>query len=164
MNLFFNMIEKLYLFLPNNKVYWDKLTGCRTYAYYKDIIVNKYKNKDVVIIYLDCNCLKELNDHYGHEWGNDLLRNVGIELSDLSKKHAVCRMGGDEFLIIASLSFDITSFLHSRKYPHIRQFCAKGFYVKPAGEDVQVGVDIADKRMYENKLQMKNNNCSFNKR
>lgn len=53
------------------------------------------------ICYIDVNNLKEINDTYGHREGDEVLRSVAKILADeIRESDAVCRLGGDEFLII----------------------------------------------------------------
>ena len=51
----------------------------------------------------DCNYLKTVNDQYGHEYGDILLRVVANTLKEIFPEDCpVIRMGGDEFLILAN--------------------------------------------------------------
>ncbi len=54
----------------------------------------------VTIIMGDCNYLKRVNDAYGHEYGDLLLKRVGrVIRENLPPESVALRMGGDEFLI-----------------------------------------------------------------
>ena len=51
----------------------------------------------------DCNYLKTVNDQYGHEYGDILLRVEANTLKEIFPEDCpVIRMGGDEFLILAN--------------------------------------------------------------
>lgn len=53
------------------------------------------------LIYLDLDGLKTVNDRYGHNTGDDLLKYVATHLDDMSRESdVVVRVGGDEFVII----------------------------------------------------------------
>ena len=55
------------------------------------------------IIACDCNFLKRVNDTFGHEYGDILLKNAGdLFLQHLPEKCTVVRTGGDEFLILCN--------------------------------------------------------------
>lgn len=49
---------------------------------------------------LDINFLKETNDRYGHEIGNQLIVAAAKIISDTFKRRPVFRIGGDEFVVI----------------------------------------------------------------
>jgi len=56
--------------------------------------------KNVLILYLDLDGFKEVNDSYGHGTGDQLIRAVAAGLRVLIPPHAVlARIGGDEFAI-----------------------------------------------------------------
>lgn len=84
----------------------DSLTGVRNKTAYDDYIndfeekitkgeINKYG-----IAILDTNCLKEINDHFGHENGNVYLINCCKLICQIFSHSPVFRIGGDEFAII----------------------------------------------------------------
>ena len=57
----------------------------------------------ITIIMGDCNYLKRVNDAYGHEYGDLLLKRVGrVIRENLPPESVAQRMGGDEFLIACS--------------------------------------------------------------
>lgn len=62
------------------------------------------------VLLIDVDKFKSINDTYGHEAGDAVLRAVGERLRDhLSRDDMVVRMGGDEFLIFVSAVPDETS-------------------------------------------------------
>ena len=59
-------------------------------------------NRSFALFFIDVDGLKSANDHWGHETGDVLLRDVAQRLSDVVRKgDQIGRLGGDEFLIIA---------------------------------------------------------------
>ncbi len=59
-------------------------------------------NRGFALFFIDVDGLKAANDHWGHETGDVLLRDLALRLSDVMRKgDQLGRLGGDEFLIIA---------------------------------------------------------------
>jgi len=59
-------------------------------------------NRPFALFFIDVDGLKSANDHWGHETGDVLLRDVANRLSDVVRKgDQIGRLGGDEFLIVA---------------------------------------------------------------
>ncbi|MEM7210179.1 MAG: diguanylate cyclase [Pseudomonadota bacterium] len=57
--------------------------------------------KQVGLLFLDLNDFKQINDHHGHLFGDHVLQTIAARCSDaLRETDFVCRIGGDEFLII----------------------------------------------------------------
>jgi diguanylate cyclase (GGDEF)-like protein len=55
----------------------------------------------VALLYLDLDGFKQVNDNYGHPYGDSILKLVGIRMSGhVRASDTVARLGGDEFAII----------------------------------------------------------------
>ncbi|RKZ48353.1 MAG: diguanylate cyclase response regulator [Candidatus Parabeggiatoa sp. nov. 3] len=84
----------------------DELTGVfnRRFAYEilaKQIEMAKKECSRFVVCYLDVDNLKKINDTYNHAEGDKLINSVVNSLKGvLSASDYLCRMGGDEFLIL----------------------------------------------------------------
>ena len=59
------------------------------------------KKTPILLLYLDVDKFKEINDTYGHKEGDMVLKEV-VQLfkSTLRKVDIICRIGGDEFFLI----------------------------------------------------------------
>ena len=92
----------------------DQQTGCynrKGLKYYTDIVLDdaRRSGKYVFVCLADLNGLKHLNDTFGHAAGDEAIAAVSKVLMDSAPEGArVIRIGGDEFLIIASLDKDST--------------------------------------------------------
>ena len=75
----------------------------RNYLKYKLDEKKKLLKYPFTVMMTDCNCLKEVNDQYGHEYGDIFLRLVASTLKEtLPEDSPAIRMGGDEFLILGN--------------------------------------------------------------
>ena len=58
-------------------------------------------NQDISVIYYDLDFFKKVNDNYGHEAGDMILKESAQVVKSLVRKQDVlCRFGGEEFVII----------------------------------------------------------------
>jgi len=79
--------------LPNRRFAYDKM---------KSHIDN---NESFSLFFLDLNQFKVINDLYGHDVGDQLIKLVGERLLDeLPEQYDVARLGGDEYLVIVKES------------------------------------------------------------
>lgn len=61
----------------------------------------KRNGNSCLVAFLDVDGLKRVNDVYGHEMGDELIRDVaGVLRTTLGKSDIIGRMGGDEFCVL----------------------------------------------------------------
>lgn len=89
-------------------VYHDSLTGMKNRLFFWDDL-NKLnlqaekKHISVTVMLFDLDRFKEVNDTYGHDTGDLLLREVSTRLNALGRfSEAFYRLGGDEFAFLSS--------------------------------------------------------------
>jgi hemerythrin len=84
----------------------DVLTGLSNRRYAMQILEKLWEetianSNPLSCIMIDADSFKQVNDSYGHDAGDIVLCKLAIELSDnVRTDDIVCRLGGDEFLII----------------------------------------------------------------
>lgn len=62
---------------------------------------NKRKNRVLTVALIDLDFFKKINDTYGHECGDDVIKNMAAVLKDCCRDtDYICRWGGEEFLVL----------------------------------------------------------------
>ncbi len=89
----------------NALAYRDSLTGIKNSTAYTEAIaeLNKEMNLSNLpfgVLVADINNLKQTNDRYGHDVGNELIVHTAKILTDTFKSSTVFRIGGDEFAVL----------------------------------------------------------------
>ncbi|MCD7979058.1 MAG: GGDEF domain-containing protein, partial [Fusobacterium sp.] len=81
----------------------DPLTKLMNHKYFSEIVKNIIKNKPLTtaaMLMIDLDNFKNINDTYGHDYGDTYLKESAQFLSKLcEKKGVVARRSGDEFCI-----------------------------------------------------------------
>jgi diguanylate cyclase (GGDEF)-like protein len=154
----------------NEAAYIDASTGLPNRARCNQIINNKTEGgKQYACVMFDLNNLKQTNDYYGHNAGDQLIYGfAGILLSTASDKVFVGRYGGDEFIAILSDTNynEVTSFInnietktsyYNGNKSSIPISVAHGYELETAyaGFSLLVLLMRADEKMYRNKEMMK---------
>ena len=82
----------------------DALTGLSNRRYGFDYLNRLAVEKDsqpFAIYSLDLNRFKPVNDNFGHDAGDQVLREIGARLSSIPQKNCLAfRVGGDEFMLV----------------------------------------------------------------
>jgi adenylate cyclase len=92
------------------------------------------------VIYLDLNGFKKINDTYGHQAGDDLLKQVGERLRlAFRSTDVVGRWGGDEFVALLDASYAAAQAQVSR----ITEQLSKEFVITTRGTSQQVSIGAA---------------------
>ena len=84
----------------------DLLTGLSTYRILRDRLAfeverSRRNGESFAVLFLDLDRFKHVNDSYGHEAGNEILRGAAAEIrSAVRASDVAARYGGDEFVVI----------------------------------------------------------------
>lgn len=145
----------------------DGLTGLYNERYFDALLKeNELNRTPFVLFYLDLDRFKPVNDRYGHDVGDQLLKAVASRLRGcVRESDAVFRIGGDEFALIVNGA--VTEGFCKSRVEKIKAAIREPYRLKDA--EVQVGTScgcavypcdsddvrairiLADHRMYEDK-------------
>ncbi len=87
--------------------YSDQLTGIRNRRYFEQRVIDEYKKfkryaEPIFIFMMDLDDFKTINDTYGHEAGDIVLKNVVTAINEVIRESDLfARYGGEEFVILA---------------------------------------------------------------
>lgn len=89
----------------------DQMTGVLNKMSTKEIVSNllkKYPDESNVILMIDIDNFKNINDVYGHDVGDEVIISICNMIKDTFRKtDIVGRMGGDEFLVCLREQFNL---------------------------------------------------------
>jgi diguanylate cyclase (GGDEF)-like protein/PAS domain S-box-containing protein len=153
----------------------DSLTGCNNRGYGLELLdrhikLSKRNRSPLLLAFLDIDRFKSINDNFGHDEGDKVLKEVAeLFKSTLREVDIICRMGGDEFLLIfpdsslkeaslikERLNKDLTELNQTLKKPYkITLSIGLSEYNPDNPRPMDELIRIADKKMYEDKESKK---------
>ena len=144
----------------------DELTGCYNRTHLSRVKTWYETQPNMLIIFIDVNNLKKMNDIFGHEAGDALLRNAANSLKFWKSYGDVYRLGGDEFMIVlVNKKYDFCMKLLKSWYPTVGLLnrledgfkCVLSYGVAEGkqGSSFDELEKLADDRMYEMKVRIK---------
>ncbi|OEU65051.1 MAG: hypothetical protein BA863_04130 [Desulfovibrio sp. S3730MH75] len=160
----------------------DPLTGLHNRRYmlesiHREVSRATRRNESLAAVMIDIDFFKRFNDTYGHEVGDEVLKRVAeVLLSQVRDEDILCRMGGEEFLVVmTSVSRDVVikraealreSFesvdLHfgSSRRESLTVSIGISFYPDNS-RDITTVIDLADKALYSAKNTGRNKVAVF---
>lgn len=157
--------------------YRDVLTGALNKNAYNEELNHleeqiHFSKAEFAVGVFDINDLKKENDTYGHSSGDKLIINSFNLIRQIFKKYSVYRIGGDEFVVIMKncsleeykqLIQNFKDTMEKRNSnlntgeKEIYVACGLAWYDVETDLTYADVFDRADRRMYENKIQIKQN-------
>ena len=132
-----------YLFIVNADYSFDTLTHVYNRRQCNMIlsdIAETVRHKSRLFVMIDVDKFKSINDTYGHDVGDDALRDVAMILSQSVRRFDfVGRFGGDEFIILAN-NCETADPIINRIRSGVNDLNAKG--VRPYTLSISIGYDI----------------------
>lgn len=163
----------------------DGLTNLANRRYFQERLIAdwiraKRTSLPISLMIVDLDYFKSINDHYGHLYGDECLREVGKIIAGIVKRRTdlAARYGGDEFVItlydtelkdaedfakklkLAIKEFDIKN----ESSPIAKQLTVTiglATMVPAPEDDFEILFDRADKALYEGKINGRNSIFSY---
>lgn len=154
----------------NNLAYSDKLTGVKNNtAYLHDVAVLKGEMRermvDFSVFVIDINGLKQINDNYGHELGNELIIKVTQMTTEIFGYENLYRIGGDEFVVIMQEVSEEECNAYKKTFAEVIKgqkgkiwasaSIGSATYSQKTDSTYECVFNRADEDMYDNKIRMK---------
>ncbi|PKM49988.1 MAG: hypothetical protein CVV02_13475 [Firmicutes bacterium HGW-Firmicutes-7] len=140
---------------------FDTLTGLYNRATFDKAAKQMVRPKVFSVIMLDINDFKCVNDTYGHDYGDRVIKNVATIIRESFNKHYTCyRFGGDEFCITSNetdqekIEFQLRTMTNAlaemREKGNLLPTVSYGYSIFPGGErlDFYKILKEADDQMY----------------
>lgn len=145
--------------------YHDMLTKLKNRRYfYEQLDMLKTLQEEIIVVYFDVNSLKIMNDAFGHDTGDELLRIV----AKLIRKHFgaygdISRIGGDEIIALirnqeyAFIEQNIIAFekeVLTKELKSVQISVSTGVSIAKTGRDLNRAILVAEDEMYNHKLRV----------
>ncbi len=155
-------LDMLSIFDPLTNIY--NRNGFMRFA--RNILHKGEKHKPVVLMFIDMDGLKYINDTYGHQEGDIAIVTLANTLKEVCTNGEVfSRYGGDEFIVLAQnykkidaekLKSKIEKSLLKYNFSSDKEYNVEasiGYFITYFKEDTSIYdlISLADKKMYENK-------------
>ena len=160
----------------NYKASHDELTGVYNRAGY-DLIRSTVDTKSTAMILFDADVFKSVNDQFGHETGDLVLKRIASTLkNNFRSDDYICRIGGDEFVVFMVHSTDEPEKLIEHKVAQINRdlsvaedglppvSLSAGVSYNPEGIDPTEMFRQADIALYHVKENGKNGCCFYSEK
>lgn len=149
----------------------DKLTGLYNRRFFDDHLANSLKSGEPFFLGMfDLDNFKKINDTFGHQTGDQVLKRVSMIGQDLFNQYGwFCRYGGEELVVILQLeeqnqAYDLMEMMrHETAQMQWREsglsITLSGGVVSVKGGTARECLERVDALVYEAKRRGKNNIC-----
>lgn len=156
----------------------DGLTGLYNHKYFHEVLNTEISRAtrgkyNICCCMIDIDCYKQINDNYGHAFGDFILKEVSMRIKESSRQEDILiRYGGDEFAVLLidtdyTGAFSVAERLRSHieaynfEYLGISVKLTASIGIASLFEDRSFSKDrfvsSADRALYEAKLRGRNN-------
>jgi len=150
----------------------DPLTGLYNRLKLLELFVTEYtlmlqRQHDLSLLVIDLDHFKRVNDTYGHNIGDKVLKQVSnLLLHELRSIDILCRWGGEEFVVLLpSANAEDAFFISEKIRKNIENLAMEdlpsitasiGFTQVKEGDDLHSAIERADKALYMAKIAGRN--------
>jgi len=153
-----------YVFMMEVEGRYDQMTGVYSKRFYYSEIERLNSNSSYIVFMLDVNGLKYINDNYGHEKGDAVIKSVSHSAWEIMHTKAkIFRIGGDEFVGFSTVMNETeinkcfeeieSKLVKESERLGVEVAASLGYSVHNAGEDFQATLHRADEIMYKSKSE-----------
>ena len=154
-----------------SELFVDKLTGVFTRSYFEE--EKKYlietRTPPYTVLMMDIDHFKRINDTYGHDRGDRVLRGVAQIIKDsVREEDIVVRYGGEEFMVILrnGTSLESAERIAERIRKRVQRARVDNLPVTISigiaqGDDLEQIIKSADEALYESKRRGRNRVTTF---
>ena len=146
MKVFTRLVEYLYFQQHGNLAFYDQLTMTLNRNWLEAWAKKHFKNKQILVVIIDLNNLKQVNDAQGHAAGDLEIKGLVAYLRKVfcDKTDFICRLGRDEFAVFTNCKEDKLQQLAHHNFSY-------GWYLKKPNMSLSVAMKRADQLMYDMK-------------
>ncbi|MEW8505877.1 MAG: GGDEF domain-containing protein [Candidatus Thiodiazotropha sp.] len=142
--LFASMTQLRYMLSQVSHASYDVLTGMLSRRAGIEILELQFRlasmsEKPMSILYFDLDNFKAVNDTYGHDAGDAVLRVAATQIRDTVRKgDSVIRWGGEEFIVV------LPTAVHKEANDVITRIMLAGLGERPDGAPVTASIGVAE--------------------
>lgn len=155
-----------------NQAHTDPLTGALNRQGLREVLMKRlhaagHVDEEMAVVFMDLDHFKRINDEYGHDAGDDVLRRfASVIRGEVRASDKLVRWGGEEFLLLcpetdvphaATMLDKLRAALAQQEWPHgLRVTSSFGVTSLKPDEDIGAAITRADGALYRAKANGRN--------